>query len=134
MSGIYTSSKLALQSITDILRLELKPLGVRVITIHTGAVKSRIMEPGKDAQLPPDSIFKMLEPTIARRARGDDNIKRMETADYADRVVRDVLDGSGSQIWRGGYASVVYLASLFLPTYVSVCASSSSLLTDRSLI
>ncbi|MGC8543947.1 MAG: SDR family NAD(P)-dependent oxidoreductase [Vulcanisaeta sp.] len=38
--GIYTSSKAALSNMTDALRIELKPLGVRVIGVYPGYVKT----------------------------------------------------------------------------------------------
>ncbi|MGC9153796.1 MAG: SDR family NAD(P)-dependent oxidoreductase [Vulcanisaeta sp.] len=38
--GIYTSSKAALANITDALRIELKPLGIRVIGVYPGYVRT----------------------------------------------------------------------------------------------
>ena len=40
--GHYCASKAALQSITEVLRMECKPLGVKVMLLLPGAVKSNV--------------------------------------------------------------------------------------------
>ena len=37
-SGVYASSKHAVEAITDAMRLELEPLGIKVVTIRPGPI------------------------------------------------------------------------------------------------
>jgi len=107
-------------AITDTLRLELAPFGVKVITVNTGAISTNILASGKDFKLPPDSKYKSIEKTIAARAGGDDGTPRMEPSVYAEKVVADVLAGANWHIWRGGYASIVKFTSAWLPLSMAV--------------
>ena len=96
------------------------PFGVKVITVHTGAVSTNNFSTGKDFKLPGTSRYKSIEKEIAARARGEDGVPRLEAAEYAERVVGDILGGSTWQIWRGGYASIVRYTSAWFPASVSV--------------
>ena len=119
-TGIYAGSKAAETAITDAFRLEMAPFGVKVFTVHTGAVGTNTLAMGKDFRLPETSHYKSIEKEIAARARGEDGTPRMKPSEYADRVVGDVLGGSTWQIWRGGYASIVRFTSSWFPASVSV--------------
>jgi 1-acylglycerone phosphate reductase len=44
MGGIYNMSKAATAMMTDTLRLELAPFGIKVIALKTGTVKSKFYE------------------------------------------------------------------------------------------
>ncbi|MDX1741335.1 MAG: SDR family NAD(P)-dependent oxidoreductase, partial [Rhodothermales bacterium] len=47
-ASAYAASKFAVQAITDSLRLELKPFGIRVTIVDPGAVESALWEKGRD--------------------------------------------------------------------------------------
>lgn len=119
-TGINAGSKAAETAITDAFRLEMAPFGVKVMTVHTGAVSTNNFATGKNFKLPETSRYKSIEKEIAARARGEDGVPRIEAAEYAERVVGDVLGGSTWQIWRGGYASIVRYTSAWFPASVSV--------------
>ena len=106
--------------ITDTLRLELAPLGVKVVTVNTGAVSTNTLSTGVNLKLPPTSQYLSIETEIAARARGEDGTPRMEPSVYAEKVVGDVLAGANGHIWRGGYASMVWFTSRWLPTWLAV--------------
>ena len=118
--GIYAGSKAAVTAITDTLRLGVAPFGVEVVTVNTGAVSTKTLLTGKNFKLPPSSIYTSIEKVIAGRAIGEDGTPRMEPSVYAEKVVSDVLGGANSQIWRGGYASIVRFTSNWFPRYISV--------------
>ena len=118
--GLYTGSKAAVTAITDTLRLELAPFGVKVVTVLTGAVSTNTLSNGVNFELPAHSIYKSIEKEIAARARGEDGTPRMEPSVYAEKVVADILQGANWQVWRGGYASIVRFTSNWFPASISV--------------
>jgi len=70
-SGAYCSSKAALHSLSDALRMELSPFGIKVITVQPGAIKSHF---GKAASKTardifiPDSWYESVQKEIIGRA------------------------------------------------------------------
>jgi len=46
MSGVYASTKHAVEAISDALRIELRPLGIRVVTIRPGVIATEFNEVG----------------------------------------------------------------------------------------
>lgn len=106
--------------VSETLRLELAPLGVNVVTVETGAVRSRGQLDLPELKLPSSSRYLSIEKTIAARARGEDGVGRMETRAHAAQVVSDVINGIRGRIWRGGTAQLVRWVLRFLPAFVQV--------------
>jgi short-subunit dehydrogenase len=46
MSGVYSATKHALEAVTDSLRMEMRPFGIRVITIRPGVIATEFNEVG----------------------------------------------------------------------------------------
>lgn len=70
-SGAYCASKAALHTLSDVLRLEMKPFGIRVMTVQPGAVASefgRHAEVSLRGLLAPDSWYKRQEDIVRARA------------------------------------------------------------------
>lgn len=120
--GIYAASKAALTIITETLRLELSPLGVNVISVETGGVKSNGHCNLPPVKLPPRSNYLPLEKLMAASARGDDNYAQTETKIYAEKVVKDVLRGKKGRIWRGKAAGLIRWSN-WLPVWVMVSSN-----------
>ena len=131
--GVYNASKAALAGMTDTLRLELGALGVDVVDLKTGAVRSRFFENVRGLQqggeadteendksnfLPPTSIYAPASPIIARVAS---HIELEESAmpvdQYAEQVVNDILRSATPpvQVWRGTNAKLIWFGRRFLP-------------------
>jgi 1-acylglycerone phosphate reductase len=102
------------------LRLELEPLGVKVLTVVTGSVDTQIMANIPVPKLAPSSHYKNIEDLIVKLARGDDGIPRMSAPAYAERTVNDILSGATGKTWRGKYATSTRLGALLFPTVIVV--------------
>ncbi|KAM7214063.1 oxidoreductase [Rhypophila decipiens] len=114
---LYAASKAATVTISEGLRLELKPLGVRVVTVITGAVGTNLFANAPEHHLPEGSKYAPAEKEVAARATGTDFGDRvMAPDDYARSVVGDVLGGSIGKIFRGKMATMVRIVTTWFPT------------------
>ncbi|KAJ3532390.1 hypothetical protein NM208_g8461 [Fusarium decemcellulare] len=100
-------SKAALTFLSETLRLELEPLGIRVVTAMVGAINTQIYAES-DVDLPVDSWYKPIEDIIRKQAQGVMQLPNNEKVEVTARsIVRDTLKGRRGKIWRGGEAGQV---------------------------
>jgi 1-acylglycerone phosphate reductase len=116
----YNAAKAALHAYSDTLRVELAPLGVRVINVVTGGVKSNIARTHRT--LPPGSYMQPLAAEYERRLVHSQELG-MDTKQYASSCVKQVLAGDGifsktRWIWEGKMSWIVWFAWTYLPTSV----------------
>lgn len=116
----YNASKAALHAYSNTLRVEVAPLGVRVITIVTGGVKSNIARTHR--VLPPDSYMVPLAVEYERRLTHSQQLG-MNTQQYARSCVRHVLAGDGwfgkkRWVWEGKMSWIVWFFWSYWPTKV----------------
>jgi 1-acylglycerone phosphate reductase len=119
--SVYNATKAALLAYSNTLRIELEPFGVKVVTISTGGVRSRIAR--GHGGLPPGSRYAPVDDVYARRVTHSQD-GAMETQVYAKRVVGRVLGldswvtwlllRSKRKIWEGNMARVIWFVSTFL--------------------
>jgi NAD(P)-dependent dehydrogenase (short-subunit alcohol dehydrogenase family) len=91
-SGIYCASKAAVHALSDVLRAELAPFGIKVITVKSGGVVSSI---GDNAlrlmgQMPTSSPYARLEQEVRMRASASQAHAKPVKA-YAHSLVTRVL-------------------------------------------
>ena len=116
-AGAYCSSKAALHSVSDTLRMELAPFGIRVVAIQPGGVLSSFGAHAEAAiRLPADSLYQPVAAGIRARAQAG-----QQGATPADEFVRPVIDallaGNPPAVIRGGKNSFrVPLLKRLLPT------------------
>ncbi|KAJ6102042.1 Hydroxybutyrate dehydrogenase [Penicillium sp. IBT 16267x] len=109
-SGVYGASKRSLEHISEVLRLELDPFQVKVLSIVTGGVASSNQASG-DIVLPSSSLYKPIEATMTG-SRGHGAYARMPITEYANQVVGHIEIGSTGKVWVGSHAEDAKIASL----------------------
>ncbi len=95
--SVYNATKAALHAYANTLRVEMAPLGVKVVTIVTGGVKSRIAAHVQRV-LPPNSLYTPIEESYIRR-QAHSQEGAMPTEAYAESVVSQILPSRRSVFW-----------------------------------
>lgn len=92
-SGAYCASKAALHTLSDVLRLELRPFGIRVVTVQPGAIASefgRHAETSLRGLLAPDSWYKRQEDAVRARAQESQQNATLASS-FARRLAAELL-------------------------------------------
>lgn len=122
-SSVYNATKAALHAYSNTLRVELAPFGVKVVTIITGGVQSRIAR--TDRELPKESFYWPVDEEYQRRVKHSQE-GAMSNTDYARSVVRQVFGTTRPRrwIWEGKKSWLIWAAQTFLPLgiFVSRCS------------
>jgi 1-acylglycerone phosphate reductase len=115
-SVAYNSSKAAATLLTEGLRLELAPFGIKVINLMTGAVRSTFHDNAPNATLPSTSMYNVAKDVVEKAmAGGDAAANGSDPVKWAEQTVNDLSKTNPSYwLWRGTYSLQVRLAS-FLP-------------------
>ncbi len=105
-AAAYCSSKAAIHSLTDALRMELAPFGISVVSIQPGGVRSSFGQHAEAAiRLPEGSIYRPVEGGIRARAQaGQQGATPAE--EFAPPVVEALLRNPPPRVIRGGANSV----------------------------
>lgn len=119
-TGIYNASKGAIHVFDESIRLELAPLGVKVLTVVTGIVDTQISKNSPEPVLPSTSRYHAAHERLKLLATSNEGSKRTKPSEFADAVVADVLAGATGKIWRGALATVTRYLPNILPTSVLV--------------
>jgi NAD(P)-dependent dehydrogenase (short-subunit alcohol dehydrogenase family) len=105
-AAAYCSSKAAVHSLTDALRMELKPFGIHVVSIQPGGVRSSFGEHAEAAvRLPQDSFYQPVAAGIRARAQAGQQ-GAMPADVFVVPVVDALLRSSPPRVIRGGTNSV----------------------------
>ena len=96
----------------DIQRIELEPLGIRVVDLKTGSTKSNFQEnKTNDIDIPEDSPYQPIKEEVLKVVTGEVTEAYAEDQDvWAKNVVKDLLkdpNNPPAQIWRGGKAGTI---------------------------
>ncbi|UNI16814.1 hypothetical protein JDV02_003214 [Purpureocillium takamizusanense] len=111
----YASSKPALNSISETLRLELGPLGVSMTTVYLGTVATSFHANEPAPELPPGSRYTSILDTITKWAKGESGPKAGSMKDLVDSVFPDILGEKGGIVWRGPNSGAVRFLSRWMP-------------------
>jgi len=116
LAGAYCASKAALHALTDALRMELAPFGIRVVCIQPGGVRSAFGDHAEAAlRVPENSIYRAVENGIRARAQAGQR-GATPAAAFAGPVVDALLRSRPPRVIRGGKNSFrLPLLRRFLP-------------------
>ena len=105
-AAAYCSSKAALHSLTDTLRMELAPFGIRVTCIQPGGVRSSFGRHAEEGiRLPEGSIYRPAERGIEARARAG-QVGATPAEEFVVPVAGKLLSNRPPRVIRGGANSV----------------------------
>jgi NAD(P)-dependent dehydrogenase (short-subunit alcohol dehydrogenase family) len=106
-SGVYCASKAALHTLDDVLRMELFPFGMQVITVQPGAIGSAFGD-NAEAQLnkvlPQNSRYAAIKDSIFKRARASQQ-NPTPAADFAAQILTKILAAECPSLIRAGNGS-----------------------------
>lgn len=92
------------------------PLGVKVLTVVTGVVRTNLARNSAEFKLPQESYYQSIAASIGARARLEDAAASGTEAEvYAESIVRGVLAEMDGTVWRGAFATVLQFFHLLLP-------------------
>jgi NAD(P)-dependent dehydrogenase (short-subunit alcohol dehydrogenase family) len=112
-AGAYCASKAAVNSLSDTLRMEVAPFGVRVVTVQPGAIQTSFGNTAaRDLERFSASVYKPVLPNIIARARHSQ--KRPTTAEaFSRRLAKKLLGKNTPPVIRIGKESL-FVPSLHL--------------------
>ena len=108
-NGVYCASKAAAHSLTEVLYMECQPLGVDVMLVAPGRVKSNISSNmATHFRMPEDTLYAEYMDKIIDRMHTSQASGSLSTAEFAKRVVSKALSARPPRYMRlGGGAALV---------------------------
>ncbi len=118
MSGVYAASKHAVEAISDALRIDLRPLGIRVVTIRPGVVATEFNEVGiqmtGDLMGRTDPDYKPIYETVgAGVGKMFASISIPGPDLIADTIIEAVLSDAPKAVYAAGPMSEEFLGQRF---------------------
>ncbi|KZT68536.1 NAD(P)-binding protein [Daedalea quercina L-15889] len=114
--AVYNASKAALVSLSNTLRLELAPFGVKIITVMSGSVKTNIVKPHT---LPKGSMYVPYEDIYQEKRVKPIMLDAMPPAEYAHKVVSEIIKPNPRNwLWIGTHSFFCW----FVDTFFGQCA------------
>ncbi|AEO64373.1 uncharacterized protein THITE_2041110 [Thermothielavioides terrestris NRRL 8126] len=119
-AGTYASSKAALTTLSETMRVELEPFGVRVLTVMLGGCATNAHAGMPDLVLPPGSRYQKIWETIDRQKKGLIYKNKQDPKVTARNLVSDITGGRSSYVWRGAAATLCWFSTTFMPNSMFV--------------
>jgi short-subunit dehydrogenase len=116
-AGAYCASKAALNAASDAMRMELRPLGIAVVTVQPGGIQSAFGErAADDVNLGPDSPYQAIRDGVLSRAN-ESQAGATPAALFASELVKRLdLPNPPALIRLGQKSTLLPLMKWLLPT------------------
>lgn len=123
---MYNASKAALAAASETWRIELGPLGVRVVALVTLGVKTNVFDGKTPHEIPQSSYYWHIRDFIDGLNDGRLQTSGITTREYATKVYREVEGGTVGMTWVGGSAGIARFSWWLLPQSLRVSILSIS--------
>ena len=120
-NSIYCAPKAAITIFDEVLRVEMAPLKVKVLTAIPASIVTNLHATGAGWEPQPNSKYAEIEDMIKDRAYNTKISGQTKSLDYEEKVVGDILGGATGKIWRGNGVAMTRSLSPVLPQSVVVC-------------
>lgn len=118
-AGIYALSKAAVHSMSDTLRLELKPFGIQVTVVAPGAIKSNFgTNAVRDNVVPEGSLFTQVASYIIARGSMSQGPHSTSADDFSAHVVKRVSQSTAPRYITYGAMSWIFFLFYYLPFFI----------------
>ncbi|EPS71988.1 hypothetical protein M569_02771, partial [Genlisea aurea] len=119
-AGAYAATKAALHAISDVLRVELRPFGIDVITIAPAAIRSNIGNSAVSSysKMPEWKLYKKFAEAIRDRAVFSQNPGATSGEEFAVKIVDAVLKENPPSWLSYGHLSTRMLILFYLPLFI----------------
>ncbi|CAK1356928.1 unnamed protein product [Cercospora beticola] len=118
--GVYSSSKAALLSLTDIMRLEFDPFGIKVVALVSGAVKTEFAKNMKGGTVSETSWYSLIREDVEKLMLESSATEAgHDRHQVARKVVEELLkDKPANRIVNGYMGTVIWLLHSLLPLWM----------------
>lgn len=115
-AGIYGSSKAAVHALSDVLAMECRPFGVKVMLVSPGGVKSNIANSAAPRfELATDSLYAKYIDNIIGRMWASQSPKAIDTEVFSRKVVSNALRVSPPFYMTLGSSATIFGILKWLP-------------------
>jgi len=115
-NGLYCASKAAVQSISDVLRMECKPFNISVFHVAPGGIQSNLSANGSSRfSLPDTSLYTAFLPNIVQRIHASQAAGSMPTDVFAKQVVMNALRRNPPSYLSTGSNATLFAIFKWLP-------------------
>ncbi|KAF7556353.1 hypothetical protein G7046_g6321 [Stylonectria norvegica] len=132
-TGAYNASKAGLSILADNMRIELEPLGVKVITVVAGTVNTNLVTNQAHSKLPESSRYFPIKAKVEYILDGNELTKgAMDPKLFAEKVADNAVKGNPTaRHWLGTSASLIWVMTTFFKhTFLDGKLSKDSGLTE----
>ncbi|KAG1464274.1 hypothetical protein G6F56_005114 [Rhizopus delemar] len=118
-AGIYALSKAATHSLSDTLRLELRPFGIQVTVVAPGAIRSNFgTNSAKTSLVPEGSLYTRVASNIINRGSMSQGPHSTPSEVFAAHVVKKVNRDTAPRYITYGAMSWIFVLFYYLPYFL----------------